>query len=346
MDALRARIVAFRKDTQFLALLTIAVAAIIVFHDQPAIAMWIGFGLAGYSAIANDSIQTLGTFLSSNHRTRWWILWLFIGGIMAAVFTYGWLTNGGDISYDRLNRIPEPTSFTFLQLLAPLVLLVLTRLRMPVSTTFLLLSVFSSSKTIGAMIEKTAIGYLVAFAVAFLFFGLVAWLKRRNILFHYDYDRRKWRVFQWAATGFLWAAWLMQDTANIAVFLPRSLSDAQFGAVLVSLFALVGLLMYFRGGRIQRIVTEKTDVIDPRPASLIDLVLASLLIFFKEINDLPMSTTWVFLGLLAGREIALTHMSEKKKPYQRTLRLVIKDISLATVGLLVSLLIALLAGGL
>ncbi|MDZ7756232.1 hypothetical protein [Rhodohalobacter sp.] len=38
------------------------------------IAMWVGFAFAGYSAIANDSIQTIGTFLASNADKKWWVL--------------------------------------------------------------------------------------------------------------------------------------------------------------------------------------------------------------------------------------------------------------------------------
>ncbi len=35
------------------------------------VAMWVGFFFAGYSAIANDSIQTIGTFLASNQDKPW-----------------------------------------------------------------------------------------------------------------------------------------------------------------------------------------------------------------------------------------------------------------------------------
>ena len=31
----------------------------------------IGFGLAAYSVVANDSVQTLGTFIASNQRFKW-----------------------------------------------------------------------------------------------------------------------------------------------------------------------------------------------------------------------------------------------------------------------------------
>jgi len=43
-------------------------------------AAWFGFFVSAYSVIANDSIQTIGTFLSSNKNHRWWELWLYLKG--------------------------------------------------------------------------------------------------------------------------------------------------------------------------------------------------------------------------------------------------------------------------
>jgi len=37
----------------------------------------IGFALAGYSVIANDSIQTLGTFIASKKK---WFKWYVLAG--------------------------------------------------------------------------------------------------------------------------------------------------------------------------------------------------------------------------------------------------------------------------
>jgi len=42
-----------------------------------------------------------------------------------------------------------------------------------------------------------------------------------------------------------------------------------------------------------------------RSATIIDLVYALVLWYFKQYNDIPMSTTWVFVGLLCGRELAV-----------------------------------------
>ncbi len=331
----------------FLIVLLTMIAGLVT--NQPTLAMWFGFLVAGYSAISNDSVQTLGTFLSSNKKVKWYYLWLFIGSILVATILYGWYSHSGDISYGRLNKIPQPQSFNFFQLLAPIILLVLTRFKMPVSTTFLILATFSSSKTINGMLAKTFTGYFLSFFIAGIVWSLVAYLIKNKKTDIQKQPSKKnaqmWRVFQWCSTGFLWSAWLMQDNANAVVFLPRVLTFLEAISVALLLFIGIGYIFYRRGGKIQEIVTEKTDVIRVKSATLIDLIYGFILVYFKWINDLPMSTTWVFLGLLAGRELALTRLSGHTQPYQKTLALVMKDLFRAGIGLGISFLLALLASG-
>ena len=308
-------------------------------YPHPQLAMWFGFGVAGYSAIANDSIQTLGTFLSSTKNVRWWILWLFVGGILVACHAYGWLTDGGDMAFQRLTEIPQPTNYRFMTLAAPIILLLLTKLRMPVSTTFLLLSTFSSTVVIQKMLTKTLLGYVVAFGVAIAVWSIVAIYVRKHQRQTKHYNEKIWRVLQTLSTGFLWSTWIMHDTSNVAVFLPRTLSATQVTIAVGYLFAVIGVLMWFKGGAIQTVVNEKTDITDIRSATIIDFVYAIVLVVFKQWNNIPMSTTWVFLGLLAGREIALTLLSKKQEPYKTTGKLVLKDIFRASMGLMISLII-------
>ena len=60
---------------------------------------------------------------------------------------------------------------------------------------------------------------------------------------------------------------------------------------------------------------------------------------------MPMSTTWVFLGLLAGREVAMTWQSKQSQSGNRNLlgtaKLVGMDAFKAFAGLAVSVLLAL-----
>ena len=89
--------------------------------------MIIGFTLAAYSVVSNDSIQTLGTFLAANAERQWWVLWGFASSILVGVLLYGWIVNSGDPSYGRLAKFPEPTGgLNWLHIGAPLILLLLT----------------------------------------------------------------------------------------------------------------------------------------------------------------------------------------------------------------------------
>jgi hypothetical protein len=337
----------FKSERRFIFLIGFLSIVASFLTPYPHFARWFGFILAGYSAVANDSIQTIGTFIVSNQHRRWYVLWLYIGLIFVATVTYSYVVFNGDVSYQRLQTPgldQAPTSFTFLQLIAPLILIVLTRLRMPVSTTFLLLTIFSTkSSAVLSVLTKSVSGYLMAFVSA-----IIVWFAIRKFV-HYKFKGQAhpiWAVIQWITSGTLWSVWVMQDAANIAVFLPRSLSLEGFLAFTLFIFLGLGLLFYLRGDRIQKIVNEKAGIADIRSATLVDFVYALILIYFKQISQIPMSTTWVFLGLLAGREVAISLTKKRKKRRKMktkdTLRMIGRDVFMALIGLFVSLLLAIL----
>ncbi len=98
--------------------------------------MVIGFSLAGYSVMANDSVQTLGTFIASKQKWfKWYTLAAAASFAMILTITYGWWAYDGDISYGRLNQIPFQ-EIKWYHAVAPAILLLLTRIGIPVSTTF------------------------------------------------------------------------------------------------------------------------------------------------------------------------------------------------------------------
>ena len=61
------------------------------------------------------------------------------------------------------------------------------------------------------------------------------------------------------------------------------------------------------------VVLDKTGTRYARSATIINVIYAAVLFYFKELNDLPMSTTWVFVGLLCGRELAISTMNKDYK---------------------------------
>jgi hypothetical protein len=299
-----------------------------------------GFLLAGYAVVANDAIQTLGTFLSSNAHRPWWILWLYACAILVTVFAVGYFLNDGDLSYGRLANFPEVQDFTWLALVPPLVILVLTNFGIPVSTTFLILTVFHPAG-FGGMLTKSLIGYGLAMVLGFLVFRFVLDVFERRFI---ETARREpatyWVVLQWLSTAFLWSQWLIQDLANIAVYLPRHFGLETLLAVVGVLLLLHAWIFYRRGGEIQRIVTTKINTQDIRSATIIDFLYGLILIFFKELNSIPMSTTWVFLGLLGGREFGIA-MTTYLRSERETAMIVVKDAFKGALGLGVSVIVAL-----
>jgi hypothetical protein len=337
-----------KKEKTFLLVICILISVAGMITPYTYIAAWFGFALAAYSAIANDSIQTIGTFIASNQQRKWYWLWLFMGLIFVATVTFSWIVHNGDVSYQRL-QVPgldkAPEEFVFLQLAAPIVLLVMTRLRMPVSTTFLLLNVFTyKAGTILDVMTKSFLGYLLAFFIAIIVWFLV---ERFVKDFLKGQAKSYWYILQWITSGTLWAVWIMQDAANIAVFLPRQLNIWEFLGYTGFIFLGLGFLFYLKGDRIQGIVNEKTKVTDVRAATLVDFVYAIILFYFKMLSNIPMSTTWVFIGLLGGRELAIAlakskKLSKRKARIFRAYSLARKDMTKAAIGLLVSLVLALI----
>jgi hypothetical protein len=301
--------------------------------------MYVGFLLAAYSVIANDSIQTLGTFLASNKaHFKWYTLWMAASVMLVYTITYGWINYNGDISYGRLTRIPFQ-EVQWYHAMAPAVLLLLTRKGIPVSTTFLVLSAFASFTVLEKVLMKSIVGYGVAAISAYVIWVVL----ERYINEKKDHPEhvKFWRVGQWVTSGWLWFAWLQHDMANIAVFLPRQLMLGDLLMVLVATVSILGYVFYTGGGRIQEVVINKHGTRFARSSTIINLVYAFILYFFKELNDLPMSTTWVFVGLLTGRELAISSVIENYR-FKYVFPIIAKDFGKMMFGLGASVAIVLI----
>ncbi|MGA1342560.1 MAG: hypothetical protein ACO33A_05855 [Hyphomonas sp.] len=201
------------------------------------------------------------------------------------------------------------------------------------------------------MLIKSGVGYLIALFAAGLVYLAVANSWKRWI--QSTIERPVpifWAVLQWLSTAFLWSQWLIQDLANIFVVLPRSTvsegakTRVTFDARLLVFATLVMLgvhawIFATRGGEIQKIVNSKTNITDIRAATLVDFIYGLILVVFKQINDVPMSTIWVFLGLLAGRQIAISYISGLRSRREAA-HDVMTDVARAGLGLVVSVVLA------
>ncbi|MFN9621966.1 MAG: hypothetical protein ACK587_03890 [Cyanobacteriota bacterium] len=303
----------------------------------------VGFGLASVAVMGNDALQTLGPFLASQRgRHNRWLQGLVLAAVLCAVLLLSWAAGGGDPAWGRLDRFPLPDPFRFRDLLPLVALLLLTRLGMPVSTSFLVLTALAPVE-LGPMVRKSLSGYGVAFALAVLAYGGLARGGGERVAAGADdgSGARGWRLLQWLATLALWSQWLVQDLANIYVYLPRRLQLAELLATLVVLGGAVALIVVLGGGPMQGRLRGKCGAGDPRAGAGISLLYGLVLLLFLGGDRLPLSTSWLFLGLLAGREVGLAWRGVGRSAVE-VARELSGDLLRAAAGLATSLAVALL----
>ncbi len=301
-----------------------------------------GFLLAGTAVIGNDALQTLGSFLAANRgRVPRPLQALYLCVVLCLVLLLGWSRGDGEPAWGRLAQFPLPERFGWADLLPPLAVLALTQAGTPVSTSFLVLTAFSPANLPG-LLRQSLLGYCIALLAGALLYGSVAWLLERpgDDPAATGPAHPGWLPLQWLASGWLWGQWLIQDLANVYVYLPRRLEAPQMALSLAALCAGVCLLLAVDGGPIQRRLTSKSHVDDPRSGTVIAAVYGLILTGFAWTSRQPMSTTWVFLGLLAGREVALL-LRLRERPAAEVAGLLGGDIARAGLGLGVSVAVAL-----
>ena len=182
---------------------------------------------------------------------------------------------------------------------------------------------------------RKVVGYGLAAVVAYIAWIVISKLINEKL----DEVDEKWIGFWrnsvWVTSGWLWWVWLSHDVANIAVYLPRQLSPILLITVMTYFTILLFYIFYIHGGPIQKVVLDKTGTRYARSATIINVIYAVVLFYFKELNDLPMSTTWVFVGLLCGRELAISTMNKDYK-FKYVFPLIGKDFIKMIFGLSVS----------
>lgn len=299
---------------------------------------WAGFALAAYSVVGNDSLQTLGTFITSNRKLPWWALFLFAATVLVIVFAFGYMQFDGDPSWGRLSNAKKYPEFDvqWYHVVPALALVVVTRFGLPVSTSFMILSIFATLSGMQSMITKSAYAYVMSFGVGIGLYIILAPTIERYFLKTPERGQSKlWILLQWITTAYLWAVWLIQDMANIFVFLPRHLNASQATAGVLVILALLLVTFLNGGGPVQRILRTKTSVSDIRSATIIDFTYASLLAYFAYVSKTPMSTTWAFLGFIGGRELAIATIDKIRSP-GATLKIISMDAFKALIGLVIS----------
>ena len=84
---------------------------------------------------------------------------------------------------------------------------------------------------------------------------------------------------------------------------------------------------------------QKTNTANIRSATLIDLTYGILLLLFTVASPIPMSTTWTFVGILAGREFAINYLLSRHM-IKATYKKIYTDLFKINLGLVISIFLA------
>ena len=220
----------------------------------------------------------------------------------------------------------------------------MTKKSIPVSSTLLILSIFlQSSSELEPILTKTIFSYFFAFLLSFILWDILYTKFKTHIEEQNSNNKVFYNTVLSISTGFLWITWLTSNTANIVVFLPRVFSIYDLILYNILGMSLVFLTIYNRGGPIQKILENKKDINNIKSAIYINLIYGFVLFFAQFLNNLPIATSWVFIGILAGRELAIVYNKSIVSPisgfvYKKSFTIIIKDFLLASAGVLISLL--------
>ena len=137
--------------------------------------------------------------------------------ILTFTLIYGWNINNGDITFGRLNKIPYQT-IQWYHAAAPLILVLLTRGGIPVSTTFLVLSAFASTVVLEKVLIKSVVGYGLAAIVAYIVWLIVSYFINEKFDKVKKNHRRAWVIGQWVQLDFFGTHGLVMTLPTLLFF--------------------------------------------------------------------------------------------------------------------------------
>ena len=336
LNNIKNRNINFKKDIALL----IMILSILIFARNN-IFSWLIVAFTSYNIIFNNSIQTIGLFIASNGDKKIVPNLLFFGSIFILSILIPWFLTSGEVHYHLLDSIfYKENHINVLFIFLPILLYFFTKKRIPVSATFLVIPLFANKSTIESMINKTSVSYFLSLVISLMVYNFL-YTKYKDLISNDKENTSKtWIIAEYVSTGILWFSWLSISLCNFVVFLPR-----EFSLLDIILLSIIGLstiyyILITRGGEIQKIITQKSDVKNIKTAVIFNTLFAFMLLFIQHINNVPITSTWMFLGVLAGREIAIsinTFSIRGALKYKNCLLKIWRDLFSAILGIVFSL---------
>lgn len=325
----------FNKNIVFLFILSLMV---LLFAGQNCFG-WLLVVFTTYTIMANNCAQTIGMFIASNKGKSKFRIICFLSGIFITTLLVSWLFCDRRLDFYLLHDIPY-NNLNVLLFLIPVLLFFLTKYKIPVSATFLIIPIFANRNTIHSMITKTSVSYFVSFLIS-LFVWEFIYTKRKYLI---DVKNEKdinkiWFFLQFISTGIVWSVWLVLSSCNFVVFLPRVFELKELILIMFVGIVSICLILLDNGGKIQEIVNEKSDI-NIKSSVVFNFLFSFVMLFIQCVSKIPITSTWMFLGILAGRELAITVSKAGifgGSYYRKCFAKIWGDLKLAIFGVFVSL---------
>ncbi len=297
---------------------------------------WFLSMLTTYFIMVNNSIQTVGFFTASNKQNNKINTFYFLSVVFVVTMLFSWLCYKRELHFLLLNRTRYNPHLSIFLLLLPVIIDILTKLRMPLSAAFLVIPVFSDSGTVKGMVTKTFMSYVLAFVVSFLAWKIIYTLFRGHVRVKKDEQIGKvWIFMEYIFTGAVWAMWLTISACNFVVFLLRVFVLKDFILFLFMGILCIYLMVYNGGGEMLKIIEDKSDV-DIKNTTIFNALLSITMLIIRCVSKIPITSTWMFLGTMAGRELAVASSSAVSK-YKSCYKKILIDLKLAIFGIVLSL---------
>ena len=300
---------------------------------------WLILALVTYNVIFNNSVQTMGLFMASGKNKYIIVNTLFFLVIFVFTVLLSWFITNGEVHYHLLDNITFYDNIGPQFLLLPILLSFLTKKRIPVSATFLIIPLFATRDTVETMINKTTVSYFLSFVFSFIIYNYL-YKKHKSLMNNEKEDTSKiWIVAEYISTGILWFSWLIVSLCNFVVFVPRNFSVENIILLSIVVAVTIYCVLISKGGEIQKIVDQKSDVKNIKTTVIFNSLFSLMLIFIQHIDNIPVTSTWMFLGILAGRELSISTNNKNMAgaKYRLCLARIWKDLSSAIIGVIISL---------
>lgn len=310
----------------------------ILFVAQGDYFAWILTILTTYHIMANNAVQIIGMFVASNDKKDKLKIWLLLSVIFVLTVLISWLFFDKQLHFSLLNSIQYNENLSILLIFLPIILYFFTKKNIPISATFLIIPIFSNNNTLQSMVVKTLISYFLSFTISFIFWYFL-YIKYKNFIdIEKNNNKNRWIIIEYLSTAMLLGIWLVTSTCTFTIFLPRV-----FTIKYLILFIIVGIfsilvILYNDNTTIKKIIGNKSDI-NYKSGAIFNILFAMIMLSVQYISKIPITSTWVFLGVLAGRELAIAVSKKNNNSLNiiQSLKNDLSDLYSAILGIIFSL---------